>query len=958
MKKKIYSANFINGKEIMLRNILMFFFLIIAVPLSAQNPYLVSSPIPPGPGRSIPKIVTTASGKAFFNTMDNNNLFDLGLWVTDGTRDGTTKFSFDGGATLLTPLGNDKIVFAVGNISGYGDLWISDGTVQGTTLIEIFRTFFVDRPAISGIASLGNVVVYGTYINETGLQLRKTDGTPGGTTMVYDFGSTTVANPNTLTYFKTIGNLVYFVLTDGITHRNEIWRSDGTTAGTYQVRDIGEGYNLSSDFMVFKNNIYFITTSATYGDYIWKSDGTNAGTVPLKQISTSSQSGNINPSYAAVENNMILANNLLYFTANDGTHGKELWKTDGTEAGTVMTFDFYQGAVGSNPNWLTVLNNQLYFTANSSFFPQGTALYFYNGLQFSPPIGNSVTNPSNLAVQNNTILFSATGNASEGNELWGYDGSNTFQIANINPVANASSNPSLISVSGNNAYFVANYDANRDGLGNDLCIFKYAAPQKIWTGNVSSDPADANNWSPAGVPTSADNVLFPVNATNPVNDPVLFLNDFVNNGSTVNVGSGHIFINGNVYNEGTVNNTGSGIFSVSGATTSDHTFGSPGIFNGQVTLSGTVNLHLNSSSYIPTFRIEGKDTIYAGPYSLTIDKFLLAPAFIILGSGSLSMPVGNTPVTFPIGVGNKSYTPVTITNNSGVLDYFNVSMKEGVFKNGITGDSITREAVNKTWDIYQSTNNGSPNANITLQWNAADELPGFDRNSVYLNHYTSGAWDSGTPGIAGGLGPYTFTRNGITSFSPFSISSSASALPVDLVSFIAGKTNNAVQLSWQTSSEKNASFYVIERSADGNNFSKIGQVAASGGSSIAKNYLYTDNTPAGGTNFYRLKMVDTDGKFIYSKTIAVREKDKETLQIFPNPVVNILYIQAPILSERENEHAMIQIFDAAGRKVKEEKIFPNDHSYFSIDIQNLPKGVYHLLFSSRSKDESQKFVKE
>jgi len=317
------------------------------------------------------------------------------------------------------------------------------------------------------------------------------------------------------------------------------------------------------------------------------------------------------------------------------------------------------------------------------------------------------------------------------------------------------------------------------------------------------------------------------------------------------------------------------------------------------------------------------------------------------------MPVGTTPVVFPVAADKFSYNPVTITN-SGTYDYFSVNVKSGVYPNGTSGNTISQQVVNKTWNIADLTPGGS-NAIITLQWNATDELPGFDRNNVYLNHYTNGSWDSGTPGIASGSGPYTFSRAGMTSFSPFSISSSTSVLPVNLISFSANKINNTVQLNWQTTSEKNISLYNIERSKDGNIFEKLDELKVSGNISTANNYSYIDQQPVQGTNFYRLKMIDADGRFTYSKVVAIKMDSKNIkLQIFPNPVKNILNMQI----DGYTENAFLQITDITGRKVKEEKISLNGSTSVSIDINNLQKGTYYLLLKSKSINEQKKFVKE
>lgn len=285
-----------------------------------------------------------------------------------------------------------------------------------------------------------------------------------------------------------------------------------------------------------------------------------------------------------------------------------------------------------------------------------------------------------------------------------------------------------------------------------------------------------------------------------------------------------------------------------------------------------------------------------------------------------------------------------------------INVKNGVYSRGDSGNIISQKAVNKTRFINEASPGGS-NASITLQWNASDELPLLDRNNIYLNHYISGAWDPGTSGITNGSNPYTFTRCGVTSFSPFAITSSAVVLPVTLLNFSATYNKPDVIIQWQTSSKHNTSLFRIERSVDGNNFLSIGNVNASGNSSSTKNYSYQNTKPVNGTNFYRLKIIDTDGKFTYSKIIAVKMENSKSFQIFPNPAIDILYV-VPIAIGRENEDAIIQIVDLTGKKVKEQKMVINANTSLSIDISHLPKSIYNLILRRGTKTEQQKFVKQ
>ena len=110
---------------------------------------------------------------------------------------------------------------------------------------------------------------------------------------------------------------------------------------------------------MFDNTLYFRATDGTNGRELWKSDGTASGTVMVKDINSGSASSH--PTYLAVFNNE------LYFSASDGNdfdRNEELWKSDGTDAGTVMVKDINSGSDSSSPQQLIVVDNTLFFSAH------------------------------------------------------------------------------------------------------------------------------------------------------------------------------------------------------------------------------------------------------------------------------------------------------------------------------------------------------------------------------------------------------------------------------------------------------------------------------------------------------------------------------------------------------------------------------------------------------------------
>ena len=142
-----------------------------------------------------------------------------------------------------------------------------------------------------------------------------------------------------------VNGTLFFAADDGI-DGIELWKSDGTAAGTVLVKDIGPGGRSSfpGNLRSVDGTLFFSAGDGTNGFELWKSDGTAAGTALVKDI---------NPGGSSFPGALTNVNGTLFFSAGDGTNGIELWKSDGTAAGTVLVKDINPGAGGSQPLDLT-----------------------------------------------------------------------------------------------------------------------------------------------------------------------------------------------------------------------------------------------------------------------------------------------------------------------------------------------------------------------------------------------------------------------------------------------------------------------------------------------------------------------------------------------------------------------------------------------------------------------------
>jgi hypothetical protein len=140
----------------------------------------------------------------------------------------------------------------------------------------------------------------------------------------------------------------------------------------------------------------------------------------------------------------------------------------------------------------------------------------------------------------------------------------------------------------------------------------------------------------------------------------------------------------------------------------------------------------------------------------------------------------------------------------------------------------------------------------------------------------------------------------------------ATTLPVELVQFVATlNPDGTVKLSWATAQEMNSASFDIERSADLTSWNKIGNVIAKGYSSTTTNYSFTDQFPLAGTGYYRLKMIDLDGKFLYSEVVSVSsDQNSQPLVVYSNPFIDQIRVKVNV---DRAENLLFTVSDIVGK---------------------------------------------
>jgi ELWxxDGT repeat protein len=248
-----------------------------------------------------------------------------------------------------------------------------------------------------------------------GEELWVSDGTGGGTVLLKDINTSGSSSPNNLT---VVGERLYFLADDG-THGYELWKSDGTVDGTVMVKDLEEGAADSSIMSLtdFQDTLFFAKSTSADGAELWTSDGSADGTAMFKDIRPGSEdalTGWPDPP------ELVVADDLLYFPANDGVNGAELWVTDGTPGKTLMVDNTASFWSVEGPKGLTEAGNLLFFQTDSD---SGRELHAVNTAdivtQPSAPAGTVAGNTETSHTYTTGGSISLKGNDVQYRFVWG-----------------------------------------------------------------------------------------------------------------------------------------------------------------------------------------------------------------------------------------------------------------------------------------------------------------------------------------------------------------------------------------------------------------------------------------------------------------------------------------------------------------------------------------------------------
>jgi hypothetical protein len=330
----------------------------------------------------------------------------------------------------------------------------------------------------------------------------------------------------------------------------------------------------------------------------------------------------------------------------------------------------------------------------------------------------------------------------------------------------------------------------------------------------------------------------------------------------------------------------------------------------------------------------------------SITGFSSSKYVIIASGGNLKRFNVVSATDFPVGDATN-YTPVTLTN-PGTADNFTVSVSTTAAPSCVTTTPFSATtAVTGTWNISEDVAGGS-NCTIAIDYGTVATGASFNASSAQIVHCTGTTADYFNGTASGTL----VTGSGFTNFSPFGISSDA-ALPIELASFKGQAEKSDILLSFSTASEHNNAHFLIEHSTDGSRFTQIGKVTGAGNSTEERRYTFTDEQPAKGINFYRLKQVDFDGNFSYSPVVSVVFGKATGIRIAPMPVSDNLNVT---FEESLKNDGIWQVYDMSGRLLQSGTA-EAESAGFNIDVATLTTGTYLLRIVSGQDVMTRQFQK-
>ncbi|MBL0035478.1 MAG: T9SS type A sorting domain-containing protein [Flavobacteriales bacterium] len=322
---------------------------------------------------------------------------------------------------------------------------------------------------------------------------------------------------------------------------------------------------------------------------------------------------------------------------------------------------------------------------------------------------------------------------------------------------------------------------------------------------------------------------------------------------------------------------------------------------------------------------------------------------------------GTADFTFPVGK-STYYRPASLTTITGLAtdaytaEYFLTPAPATAWVLGLFPGTLdaTLDHISdcEYWQIDRS--NGTPNAFVTLSWDAATSCGVTLMADLRVARYDGAVWrDRGNGGTTGTLLAGTVISSASqTAFSPWTLASvsAQNPLPIELMYFTAVPHGDVVNLEWATATELNNDRFIVERSVDGFNFQPVVSRSGAGNSASMIEYQDLDRSPLPGLSYYRLGQIDLDGTTTWSDLVPVEFNASGT-----RPLTVLYGTEELIAVHGFASGASFEVIDPLGRVVFSGT--SGQAGRTPLQLSNLAHGTYVLRISSGSRSESTQFVR-
>lgn len=425
---------------------------------------------------------------------------------------------------------------------------------------------------------------------------------------------------------------------------------------------------------------------------------------------------------------------------------------------------------------------------------------------------------------------------------------------------------------------------------------------------------------------------------------------FNNTASAVLLNNGNLYLKGTVTNDQPAMSTGSGVLYLNGsaAQTVD---GTQLMKTYQLVTNNAAGITLNNNLSVADVHTFTNGMVVTS----TTPNFLVYEAGASYTGSADTRHVngwvkklGNTAFIFPVG--NNSYERPVAVSNLSASGELNCRYLSATPNTANVQSPILLVNPNEYWELNQVSGG---TAQVTLNWdNTKVTFPGYLLTAIRSSWFNGTNWVNEGGTATGSIATTgTITSNTVSSFGYFVIGSTSFVLPMHFISVSAQRKPGATTVRWQATSEINVAYYEVERMNGNGIFNKIG-VVKSNNSQLETEYEYIDALPLVGVAMYRIRSVDMDGQYTFSKVVSVSENNNTPgLQVLNNPAHEAIYITASGAYKGKYQY---ELFSAAGQLIQSGVLNISGNDVVTIPLSiKATTGIYLL----NVKNEERRFTK-